>query len=102
MSEVTLSAPITVIDQSIDRILFRAPTGKDLIGLPEPDADKLGWSIALADRVATNVPPGTVLRLPAFDAIACGQAVAESMVPTMPGSSTAISSAPAGGATPGS
>ncbi len=98
MIEVILSAPITVIDQTVDRIQFRPAVGRDLIGLPNPAEDPAGWGIGLANRTATNVPPGTVLGLPMPDAFACGRAVAEPMAPTTPASSsTDTSSAPAGG-----
>lgn len=98
MIEVILSVPIMVIDQQVDRIQFRAPTGRDLIGLPNLMEDPIGWGVALANRTATNVPPDTVFGLPVKDAFGCGEAVAAALVPTAPASSsTATSSAPAGG-----
>ncbi len=83
----TLRTPIRVIDQTITAITFRAPTGEDLVGLPDMEADKIGWAITLADRVANNVPRGTVKGLPALDAIGAGNAVAGGLDPTAPASS---------------
>ena len=100
MTSYTLRKPIRVIDQTITVLQFREPTGTDLIGLPDMDADKIGFSIALADRVASNVPAGTVKGLSALDALGAWLAAAQMLDPTMPaGSSTDTSSALAGGAT---
>ena len=83
----TLRKPIKVIDQTITIITFRSPTGEDLVGLPDMETDKIGWAIMLADRVADNVPRGTVKGLPALDAIGAGNAVARELDPTEPASS---------------
>ncbi len=82
-----LRVPIKVIDQMINVITFRAPTGEDLVGLPDMSSDQIGWAIMLADRVADNVPRGTVKGLPALDAIGAGNAVARELDPTAPASS---------------
>ncbi len=100
MTEVILSKPITVIDQQIDRIIFRAPKGRDLVGLPNFATDTLGALLVLAERLAMNVPGNVVSELPADDAFAVGRVIGELLNPTMPASSsTAISTWPAGGTT---
>lgn len=96
----TLLRAITVIDRQITAITFREPTGDDLVGLPDPTKDPLGFSILLADRLADNVPPGTVRGLRGIDAMGAGKTVMPAMDPTIPPSfSTDTSSAPGGGTT---
>lgn len=97
---IQLRKPIRVLDQVITSVQFREPTGEDLIGLPSLEADKMGFAIALADRTALNLPPGTVKALPALDAMAAGAAVTAALNPTEapPDSSNSISSAADGGA----
>ena len=41
----------------------------DLFGAPDPTGDPIGWALTIADRVALNVPPGTVKKLPMRDAL---------------------------------
>ncbi|MBW4089896.1 MAG: phage tail assembly protein [Proteobacteria bacterium] len=103
MAEYILKRPIKVIDQTITKITFREPTGEDLIGLPIPMEDPVGWGLKLADRIADNVPQGTVLKLPMFDALPLTKVMDEFLDPSQPaGSSTHTSSVPAGGTTPAS
>ena len=100
MKPFKLATPITVIDQTVVAITFREPTGEDLIGLPDMIEDKMGFAVALADRLASNVPPGTVRKLAAADAMGAALAATAALNPTIPpSSSTDISSAPGGGAT---
>lgn len=96
----TLRTPITIIDTRIETITFRVPVGEDLVGLPDMGSDKIGFAIVLADRLASNVPPGTVRKLPAVDAMGAADAVMPALDPTIPpSSSTDISSVRGGGAT---
>lgn len=100
MMEHKLPTPIMVLDTMIDVIRMREPTGHDLMGLPLMEDDGYGFGIKLADRLATNVPVGTVENLPAFEAMQCAKLAMNSIIPTdRASSSTPISSSPGGGTT---
>jgi len=96
---VSLTAPLKVIDSMITALEFRQPTGRDLIGLPDPEADPTGWAISVASRCVTNAPASAVLDLPSGEAMIVATEVAKRIPTTLAGSSISTSSAPAAGVT---
>ncbi len=98
--EVPLTEPIKVIDTMISTLIFTQPKGRHLIGLPDPETDKVGWSLMLASRCVTNVPSDVVLDLDAGEAVRIGTQVALRVPTKRAPSSTDTSSAPAAGETP--
>ncbi|MDE1905026.1 MAG: phage tail assembly protein [Rhodospirillales bacterium] len=81
---VPLRVPLRVIDTDVAALRFREPLGRDLIGLPSMETDPTGWALSLADRIAENVPAGTVLGLPMGESLRVMQEILPHLSPTAP------------------
>ena len=93
---VKLSRQITVIDQNFSELKVREPTGRDLMQAGET-GDGYGFLARVAANCA-NLPLDAFEKLPARDALALTRVISDFLgEPTLEASSTATSSAPAGG-----
>lgn len=100
---IKLTEPLTVIDTKVDTLVFRHPTGEDLVEasvrLPNFNDNPVGVSLFLLGTCVTNAPAAAVRGLPAGELLRMAPEMARRIPMTRVPSSIDTSSAPASGTT---